>query len=105
MRSAVQWLHLAIRLCAVVVLTIPLAMGFQIGGMLLIGWGIQRFSWLAVGVLWLPTVLAWSLYLVELRNTKQAFVRGLALGIVASLILLLIGLALIVAAGPMDGGI
>ena len=105
MRSVVRWFHLAIRLCIVVVLTMPLAIGFQIGGMLLTGWGTQGFSWLAVGVLWLPTVLAWSLYLIELRNVKQAFVRGTALGLVASVALILIGLALIIAAGPMDGGI
>jgi len=43
--------------------------------------------------------------MLELKNVKQALVKGTALGLVASLTLLLIGFALIIAAGPMDGGI
>jgi len=36
---------------------------------------------------------------------KQALVRGTVLGLVASLILLLVGFAFVVAADSMDGGI
>jgi hypothetical protein len=105
MRATSELLRLALRFSAIVLLTIPLAICFQIVGMLLTGWGTQGFAWLAIGVLWLPTVLASCIYLIELRNLRQAILRGSAMGLLASISLLLLGLAIIMAAGPMDGGI
>jgi hypothetical protein len=94
-----------LRFGLVLILTLPLAMGFQMGGMLLTGSGEQGFGWLIAGILVLPTLLACSLYMIELSNARRAIVSGTMMGILVSLTWLLLGFALIIAAGPMDGGI
>ncbi len=99
------WLQWIIRFCLVLVLTLPLAIGFQIVGMLLTGTGTHGFGWLVWGFLLMPTIIAWSMYLIELKNVRQMLINGTILGIVVSLTWILLGFALLVAAGPMDGGI
>ena len=105
MGSVAQWFFFAVRLCIVVVLTPVLMIGISVGSSLA-GWELLGLVWPALGVLFLPTVIASLLSLIEFRNVKQAFIRGVLLGLVASLVLVVIGFVLLfIVAGSMDGGI
>ena len=104
MGSAAQWFHFAIRLCVVVVLTPALMLGISVGSLRLAGWEFSGLGWLALGLSCLPTLIACFWYLIELRNVKKALMRGILLGLAASMVLL-IGLVLLFnVGGSMDGG-
>ncbi len=104
-RRVSRWMVKATQYGVITLLSVPSVIAFQIAAMLLTSRGTQGFVWLAIGALWVPTAIAFPIALKEKRNSKEAFISAAIMGVVVTVSLYLFGLLLLVAAGPMDGGI
>ncbi|MDG2391679.1 MAG: hypothetical protein P8M30_20420 [Planctomycetaceae bacterium] len=89
----------------VLLASVPLAAGFHIAGMVVMGWWITGAKGMTIGLLWVPTFLSVLLSWRESKNLRQAVPRGMLTGLMATGVLLLLGQLLLLSMGTMDGGI